>query len=180
MLPSTCTLGQQIYNDASVAIFEGHWGAGRTPAAIKLLKSAFPSSRDLATLRHEYSVLRELDVQGVIKAYAIEKHENGLALVLERPRGETLDDLLRGGRLELKKALTIALSAVRTLEGIHRRKVIHKDIKPRNILVDPDTLSVHLVGFGIATLLPQETQQAMSPRRSRARSPTCHPSRPAG
>jgi hypothetical protein len=60
-------------------------------------------------------------------------------------------------------ALQIALSVARILDGVHRRNVIHKDIKPHHILVAPDTLAVHLVGFTIATLLPQETQQAMSP-----------------
>ncbi|AUX32947.1 MULTISPECIES: AAA family ATPase [Sorangium] len=163
MLSATCTVSQQIYSDSSIEVFEGTWGDERKPAVFKVLKSEFPSSRELASLRHEYNVLRELDVEGVVKAYGLEKHKNGLALVLERPSRTTLHDILRAGRLELKPALTIARSAARVLDEIHRRKVIHKDVKPHNLLVDPDTLKVHFVGFGIATLLPQETQQAVSP-----------------
>ncbi|WP_437321657.1 AAA family ATPase [Sorangium sp. So ce385] len=163
MLSATCTVSQQIYSDSSIEVFEGTWGDERKPAVFKVLKSEFPSSRELASLRHEYNVLRELDVEGVVKAYGLEKHKNGLALVLERPSRTTLHDVLRAGRLELKPALTIARSAARVLDEIHRRKVIHKDVKPHNILVDPDSLKVHFVGFGIATLLPQETQQAVSP-----------------
>ncbi|WP_438036947.1 AAA family ATPase [Sorangium sp. So ce204] len=156
-------MSQPIYVDSSIEVFEGTWGDERKPAVFKVLKSEFPSARELAALRHEYNVLCALDVDGVVKAYGLEKHRNGLALVLERPSRTTLHDILRAGRLELKAALTIARSAARVLDEFHRRKVIHKDIKPHNLLVDPDTLEVHFVGFGIATLLPQETQQAMSP-----------------
>ncbi|WP_434048443.1 MULTISPECIES: AAA family ATPase [Sorangium] len=163
MLSATYTVGQKIYSDASIDVFQGTWGDDWKPVAVKVLKSEFPSSRELASLRHEYNVLRELDVEGVVKAYGIEKHKNGLALVIERPSDTTLHDILRAGRLELKAALTIARSAARILDEIHRRKVIHKDIKPQNLLVDPDTLEVHVVGFTIATLLPHETQQAVSP-----------------
>ncbi|WP_437282919.1 AAA family ATPase [Sorangium sp. So ce375] len=163
MLSATCTVSQPIYSDSSVEVFEGTWGDERKPAVFKVLKSEFPSARELAALRHEYNVLSALDVEGVVKAYGLEKHRNGLALVLERPSRTTLHDILRAGRLELKTALTIARSAARVLDEFHRRKVIHKDIKPHNLLVDPDTLEVHFVGFGIATLLPHETQQAISP-----------------
>ncbi|WP_437932429.1 AAA family ATPase [Sorangium sp. So ce291] len=163
MLSVTCTVGQQIYSDSSIEVFRGTWGDEQKPVAVKVLKSEFPSRRALASLRHEYNVLRELDVEGVVKAYGLEKHKNGIALVLERPSDTTLHELLRAGRLELEAALKIARSAARVLDEIHRRKVIHKDIKPHNLLVDPDTLEVHLVGFSIATLLPQETQQAVSP-----------------
>ncbi|WP_437718929.1 AAA family ATPase [Sorangium sp. So ce448] len=156
-------MSQPIYVDSSIEVFEGTWGEERKPAVFKVLKSEFPSARELAALRHEYNVLCALDVEGVVKAYGLEKHRNGLALVLERPSRTTLHDLLRAGPLELKAALTIARSAARVLDEFHRRKVIHKDIKPHNLLVDPDTLEVHFVGFGIATLLPQETQQAISP-----------------
>ncbi|AUX23236.1 serine/threonine protein kinase [Sorangium cellulosum] len=163
MTLSSYAMGKQIYNDACVAIFEGHWGAERRPAVIKILKSEFPSARELASIRHEHNVLRELDIQGVVRPFGLVKHRNGLALVLERPGGRTLDDLLREGGLGVRAALSIALAAARVLDGIHRRKVIHKDIKPHNLLVDPEGPNVHYFGFGIATLLPQETQQAISP-----------------
>ncbi|WP_437641732.1 AAA family ATPase [Sorangium sp. So ce854] len=163
MLSATCTVGQKIYSDAAIEVFQGTWRDDGKPVAIKVLKREFPSARELASLRHEHNVLCALDVEGVVKAYGIEKHENGLALVIERPSDTTLHDVLRAGRLELEAALAIARSAARILDEIHRRKVIHKDIKPHNLLVDPDTLEVHVVGFGIAALLPQETQQAVSP-----------------
>ncbi|WP_437683528.1 AAA family ATPase [Sorangium sp. So ce131] len=163
MLSPSYSLGREIYSDASVAVFEGFWGAEQLPVVVKVLKSEFPSARALASLRHEYNVLRALDVEGVVKTHALEENEHGAALVLERPTGRTLHDLLRAAPLDLKAALTIALSAARVLDEIHRHKVIHKDVKPHNILVDPDTLDVHFTCFGIATLLPQETQQAISP-----------------
>src|SRR5689334_10878135 len=98
MLSVTCTVGQQIYSDSSIEVFRGTWGDERKPVAVKVLKSEFPSQRALASLRHEYNVLRELDVEGVVKACGLEKHKNGIALVLERPSETTLHDILRAGR----------------------------------------------------------------------------------
>jgi hypothetical protein len=89
MLSATCTVSQPIYSDSSVEVFEGTWGDERKPAVFKVLKSEFPSARELAALRHEYNVLSALDVEGVVKAYGLEKHRNGLALVLERPSRTT-------------------------------------------------------------------------------------------
>jgi predicted ATPase/signal transduction histidine kinase len=157
------TLVGMIDESPSTILYRGYRTNDRSKAAIKVIKDDPPSLGDLAKLRHEFLILRELGPAGTATDYALERCGSGLALVLEGLDGQPLSEVMRAGRMDLKTVLQIAVSMADILEGIHRRHTIHKDIKPRNILLDPQKQRVHLVGFGIATQLSQETQRASAP-----------------
>jgi serine/threonine protein kinase len=76
-------------------------------------------------------------------------------LVLEDPGGEPLDRLLERP-LQVTEFLQIAIPLTRAVRGVHERGLIHKDIKPENVLVDMAGGCAWLTGFGIATHLPRE------------------------
>ena len=99
-------------------------------------------------------------------------------LVLEDPGGEPLDRLL-GAPMD-GRFLRIAIGIAAALRQVHERGLVHKDIKPANILVNGATGEVWLTGFGIASRLPRERQAPEPPEASSARSPTWRRSRPAG
>jgi PAS domain S-box-containing protein len=65
--------------------------------------------------------------------------------------------------LELTRFLRIAISLADALGQVHARGLIHKDLKPANILVDSDTGEVHLTGFGLASRLPRERPAPVPP-----------------
>ena len=115
-------------------------------------------------LRHEYGLLRELDVPGVVKAHELVEAEGTQAIVLKDSGGSSLDALLNGRPLGLEAALHVGVEVARALAGIHRAPVIHKDIKPQNILVDPETGRVKLIDFGIATRLRRSASARRAPR----------------
>ncbi len=83
-------------------------------------------------------------------------------LVLEDTRSEPLDRLL-GAPMEVRDFLHLAIAVAAALTQVHRRGLVHKDIKPANILVDPTTGTVNLTGFGIASRLPRERQAPEPP-----------------
>jgi serine/threonine protein kinase len=83
-------------------------------------------------------------------------------LVLEDTRSEPLDRLL-GPPMEVRDFLHLAIAVAAALTQVHRRGLVHKDIKPANILVDPTTGTVKLTGFGIASRLPRERQAPEPP-----------------
>jgi PAS domain S-box-containing protein len=83
-------------------------------------------------------------------------------LILEDPGGEPLDRLL-GQPMELSRFLRFAVGLAAALGELHQRGLIHKDIKPANILVDSASGAVWLTGFGIASRLPRERQSAEPP-----------------
>ncbi|MCK6592157.1 MAG: protein kinase, partial [Polyangiaceae bacterium] len=132
------TLDQVLFDGPDITIYRGRRRDG-LPVAIKTPRSEHPSPRQLAMLRHEHLLTRDLDVPGVVRSYGLEKVGWSAALILEDFGGRPLSDLRLEGSLDLKRALGIAISIAETLGEIHGRRVIHKDIKPQNILVNPDT-----------------------------------------
>ena len=77
--------------------------------------------------------------------------------VLEDPGGEPLDRLL-GGPMELESFLRLAVGIAKAVGEVHGGDLVHKDIKPSNILVNGTTGAVKLTGFGIASRLTRERQ----------------------
>lgn len=114
---------------------------------------------------HEYSFAAELDPAWAAKPLAITRHEGRTVLLLKDPGGQPLDRILerdQGKPLDLTRFLCTAIGLARTLGQVHQRGIIHKDIKPPNILVD-HTGNAWLTGFGIASRLPRERQSPEPP-----------------
>ena len=80
-----------------------------------------------------------------------------MLLVVEYPGGERLDRLI-GPPMEIGQFLQLAAALSAALSRLHGSGLIHKDIKPANVLVNPATNQVWLTGFGIASRLPRERQ----------------------
>jgi len=83
-------------------------------------------------------------------------------LVLEDPGGETLDRFL-SGPMEMTQFLRLAVGTAAALSGLHEKELIHKDVKPANVLVNTATGQARLMGFGIASRLPRERQAPEPP-----------------
>ncbi|MCA9715932.1 MAG: AAA family ATPase, partial [Myxococcales bacterium] len=115
-----------------------------------------------ARLRREYEILRGIDDGCVVKALGLERLGEHEALVLEDFGGAPLSRLMRSRALSLRERVSIGVALARALEGLHRHNIIHKDVKPQNVLVHPETGVVKLIDFGIATRLTQEHSGALS------------------
>jgi serine/threonine protein kinase len=124
--------------------------------------SARPALATLTKLEHQYSLRDELDSAWAVRPLAIAEHRGCPALVLDDPGGESLDQLLRGP-MEMTQFLRFAVGLAIALSGLHKRGLIHKDVKPANVLVAPATGEVRLMGFGIASRLPRERQAPDAP-----------------
>ena len=153
----------RIHEGAGTFVYHAVRRADRTNVVLKLLKDELASPREIAKIRHEHAILKGLDLDGVVRPHGLAKHQGNLALVLEDFGGQALREGLRGQRLDWRTVLRIAASIAETLEAVHRRRVIHKDINPNNIVMNTETGQVKLIDFGIATRLSQEIQRAASP-----------------
>jgi PAS domain S-box-containing protein len=135
------------------------------PLLALALAAEQPSPQSLRQLEHEYSLAPELDPAWAAKPLALTRHEGRTILILADPGGEPLDRILerhKGQPLDLSCSLRIVIGLATTLGQVHRRGLIHKDIKPANVLVD-DAGHVWLTGFGIASQLPHERQAPAPP-----------------
>jgi len=111
---------------------------------------------------HEYSFKADLDLAWAARPIEIAFHWNRPVLVLEDPGGIPLDQLL-GQASDLESSLRRAISLANAIGHLHWRGIVHKDIKPANVLVNPATGKAWLMGFGIASRLPRERQHPDAP-----------------
>ncbi len=137
--------------------FTLHRGLGDGPESILLVAAAGedPSPGSFQRLEHEYALRTDLDGDWAARPVELLPREGRLVLVLADPGGEPLERLL-GRPLEVAEFLRIAVPLAAAVGQLHARGLIHKDLKPANILVDTASGSVWLTGFGIASRLPRE------------------------
>ncbi|MGA7126307.1 MAG: AAA family ATPase [Chthoniobacterales bacterium] len=121
-----------------------------------------PTPESLKRLEHECSLKEVLDPAWSARPIAVARHSDRTVLELEDPGGVPLDELL-GRPLDLVLFLRMAVSLSAAIDHLHERGIIHKDIKPANVLVNPVTGQCWLRGFGIASRLPRERQPAEPP-----------------
>ena len=121
-----------------------------------------PPPESLKRLEHECSLREALDPAWCARPIAVARHSDRTVLELEDPGGVPLDQLL-GNPLALAPFLRLAVSLSAAIDHLHEHGIIHKDIKPANVLADPATGQCWLRGFGIASRLPRERQSAEPP-----------------
>src|SRR3984893_7514977 len=135
-----------------IALYRGA-GNGLTPILLVAAKETSPGC--VEGLEHEYALKSELDADWAARPVALTHYTGRMTLVLEDPGGAPLDQLL-GRPLDVSHFLRIAIPLAGPLRQMHERGLIHKDIKPANILVQPASGGVWLTGVGIASRLPRE------------------------
>src|ERR1700681_3942 len=146
-------------------LYRGRQRGNPSPVLAVALTSEHPSPQSLRRLEHEYSLAAKMNPAWAAKPLTLTRHEGRTILVLKDPGGEPLDLVLerdQGQPLDLTRVLRIAICLAATLGQVHRRGLIHKDIKPANVLVD-DNGDVWLTGFGIASRLTHECQAPAPP-----------------
>ena len=145
--------------EGDIALYRGT-GNGLAPI---LLVAAKETSLDcVERLQHELALKSELEADWAARPVMLTRYNDRLALVLEDPGGVPADRLL-GRPLDVSHFLRIAIPLAGALRHVHERGLIHKDIKPANILVDTASGGVWLTGFGIASRLPRERQAPAPP-----------------
>jgi serine/threonine protein kinase len=122
----------------------------------------YPAPESLKRLEHAYFLREELDHAWAARPIAMARHWDRTVLVLEDPGGVPLSQFL-SHPLDIALALRLAVSLSGAISHLHQRGLIHKDIKPGNVLVNPGTCECWLTGFGIASRLPRERQTPVPP-----------------
>ncbi len=145
------------------ALFRGRSDDAELPTILSIAPvSEHPVAAILERLEHQYSLREELDSDWAARPLTLVRREGRPLLILQDPGGEPLDRLL-GQPMEITRFLRLACGLAVALGKLHQQGLIHKDIKPANILVDSARGAVWLTGFGIASRLPRERQSAEPP-----------------
>jgi len=160
-------IDEEIYTSARTLVFHGYRESDEASVIIKVMRDDFPSFNELVLFRNQYIVTKNLKLDAIVKPLSLETYHNGYALVMEDFGGISLLEYLTFGEalqiISLDNFLSIATDITSILDSLHRHRLIHKDIKPANILIQPDTKQIKLIDFSIASLLPREAQQLKNP-----------------
>jgi non-specific serine/threonine protein kinase len=151
--------------------------------ALKLLAPALTRDADhLARFRREALALASLNHPNIASLHGFEEIEGGtIALVLERVEGESLAQRLARGPMPLEEALQVCAQVAQALEAAHERGVIHRDMKPGNVMIGARGL-VKVLDFGLAKRtdgLPGIARPA-PPEAGAAPAPLVIPEAPSG
>lgn len=134
----------------------------RQSVLVVLPVTEHPTPNSLNRLTHEYEIKDDLDDAWAARPLGLVRERGRTILVLKDPQGEPLDRLI-APRVETRTFLRLAVALSAALGHLHHCGLIHKDIKPTNVLVDCTTGQAWLTGFGIASRLPRERQSADAP-----------------
>ncbi|MEH2467903.1 ATP-binding sensor histidine kinase [Nostoc sp.] len=157
-------VNEQLYNGSRTLVYRGYRETDSLPVVIKLLKNPYPGFGELVQFRNQYTIAKNLNSPLIIQTYSLEPYQNGYVLVMEDFGGISLKESGIGSSLQnLTEFLQIAIALCNILDILYRDRIIHKDIKPANILINPETKQVKLIDFSIASLLPRENQTLISP-----------------
>jgi PAS domain S-box-containing protein len=135
-------------------------GYGSVLVVLPAAERALPAT--LERLAHEYALRDELDAAWAARPLALVREGGRTALLLEDPGGEPLEGLI-GAPMEAGRFLRLAIGIAAALGKAHQRGLVHKDVKPANILVNCADGQTRLAGFGIASRLPRERQAPEPP-----------------
>ncbi|MEH2175375.1 trifunctional serine/threonine-protein kinase/ATP-binding protein/sensor histidine kinase [Nostoc sp.] len=160
-------VSEELYNGSRTIVYRGYRETDSLPIVIKLLKNPYPSLGELLSFRNQYTIAKNLNSPLIVQTYSLEPYQNAYALVMEDFGGICLKNYFTLPETQyissLEEFLEIAIALCNTLDILYRERIIHKDIKPANILINPETKQVKLIDFSIASLLPRETQTLINP-----------------
>lgn len=163
-------LTECVYESATTIVCRGRVENPVRPSEasviLKILKSEYPTLEQITRLKHEYKITQPLDINGIIKAHRLESWHNRLILVCEDIGGQSLRQTLGDvKRFSLVAFLQIAVQLAQAIVSLHHQNIIHKDIKPANIIMNRSTGQVKLTDFSIASQLSQETLSSSNPNQ---------------
>ena len=157
--------GSQVLWEDGERVFRRGWRPhdnGKRAVLLVMPAAEHPSRSSLDHLTHEYELKDELDGAWAVRPLDLVRDAGRTMLVLEDAGGEPLDPLL-GPPMEVGRFLRLAIGIAVAVGKLHQRGLVHKDIKPVNILVNDATGEVRLTGFGIASRLARERQSPHPP-----------------
>lgn len=153
----------QIYLGTRTLVYKAVRESEGKPVIVKVLRNPHPNFNELLQWRNQYVIARHLEHPGIVRPIALERYGNGYALVMPDDGAVSLWKYWQKSDQNLKEFFTIAIQLTEALHYLSKQRIIHKDIKPANILIHPETKQVKMIDFSISSLLPKEQQQFINP-----------------
>ena len=167
-----------LYDGSHTQVYRAVQEASQQLVAIKVLKKEYPHFDELLRFRNQYTIGKQLSHPGLVSMMDLVPYGRAQAMVMKDVGGVSLSQYIQsirsitdsktaedGGTLSSIQVASIGVQLADVLHYLGEARVIHKDIKPANILIHPQSKQVSLIDFSISSLLPKETQEAKNPNK---------------
>jgi predicted ATPase/signal transduction histidine kinase/tRNA A-37 threonylcarbamoyl transferase component Bud32 len=157
---------KQVYESVNSLVYRAIREEDKKAVILKVLKQDYPTPQELTRYKQEYEITRNLNLDGVVKADGLEPYQRTFVIILEDFGGSSLKQLMNVETQELmslSEFLNIAIKIAEILGNIHFKNIIHKDINPSNIVLNPETGQLKIIDFGISTQLTRENPTLKNP-----------------
>jgi PAS domain S-box-containing protein len=154
---------KKLYESDRSLIYRARRDSDQLSVVLKVLRQEYPSPVAIARFQREYHILRSLNLEGVIQANGLETYQQSPVIVLEDFGGKSLQMWLPEWIFNLSEFLRLAIQITSILGEIHAHHMMHKDINPSNIVLNPATGQVKIIDFGIASILSRENSILRNP-----------------
>jgi diguanylate cyclase (GGDEF)-like protein len=150
---------EQLYTGANTLVYRATRIADQSPVILKFAQSSPSSFAEQVQFQNQYTISQTLDNPGIIQTYDLATQGDRYGLVMEDFGGIALSQFTQQQPLDLSTFFAIALQLTDILHTLSQHQIIHKDIKPDNILIHPEHLQVKLIDFSVSSRLPREAQE---------------------
>ena len=126
--------------------------------AVKILKKEFCNNADIVQkFKGEATAIATLSDNNIVNILDVGTQDDISYIVMEYVKGKTLKDIIKQvGKMNYETAISVAIQIAKALDCAHRNNIIHRDVKPQNILVTEDGI-MKVTDFGIAKSATSET-----------------------
>ncbi|MDH5656365.1 MAG: serine/threonine-protein kinase PknK, partial [Spirochaetia bacterium] len=159
------TVTEEIYRNQKSIIYRAVENQSERSVIIKVLNSEYPTQHQIAKLKREYEIAQLLkETPGVVEVQNFLSFRNNYALVMEDIGGISLNKIIQSGKVLAQPSLIkIFIRLSETLGQIHQKGIIHKDIKPHNIILNINNGKAQLIDFSVSSQLSRENSFIINP-----------------
>lgn len=154
---------EHIYENDSISIHRAKEKSNGKKLIRKASREGFASPEIFSMLKHEYDLITRLNLDGIPKPAGIQEDREQFAFFFEDIGGISLNRILASGSLDISFFLAASVKISKILGDLHSAKLIHKDIKPSNIIVNRENIEVQIIDFGISTFVSKENMSLVPP-----------------
>lgn len=154
-----------IYAASRTIIYSGTRDADQRSIVAKILKNMHPLPDELSQFKHEFETAKLFrSYNNIVNVYSLEEFENIHAIIMENIYNPNLAEVIdHDGKFKIKDFLELAIGITKALAIVHQCNIIHKDINPANIMIDPVKKEIKIIDFGISANLPKERVEILNP-----------------
>ncbi len=145
-----------IHNGLNSQVYRIQSSSDQPAQILKVLNSTYPTPRQIKRYQHEFKLSHQHQLSGVIKSYALEDYQSTLAIIFEDINGTSLKNWAGQQPVSVATFLPIAIQVVDCLAQLHSIQVIHKDLNPDNIVINPEKNILKLIDLGISSQFKHE------------------------